>query len=110
MLFRTGPGFQAPTGIAEIEVRQGIRRVLLQAGFKGCARLLVLVVVSGNRSPVANFLAPFITGCRGHRQVSTEPEQRDEYEYKDRFHNTPLLIRQKRRSVLSSHRMGKTSP
>ena len=44
MRFGTGPGFQAPAGFAEIEMRQGIRWVLLQAGFIGRARLLVLLL------------------------------------------------------------------
>jgi hypothetical protein len=44
MRFCAGPGFQAPAGFAEIEVRQGIRRVLLETGFIGRARFLVLLL------------------------------------------------------------------
>ena len=50
MRFRAGPGFQALAGIAEIEVRQGIGRVLLEAGFKGRRAPPGTSVVSGTRT------------------------------------------------------------
>ena len=50
---------------AEIEVRQGIRRALLEGAFKGCARLLVFVMFQ-ELIPRGKCLGARITG--GHSQ------------------------------------------
>ncbi len=73
MLFRAGPGFQASAGLAEMKVRQDIRRVFLEVGFKGCARFLVFVLFQEIMSR-GKFLGSGITGCRGYRVVSSEPK------------------------------------
>ena len=73
MLFRAGPGFQSSAGLAEIKVGQDIRRVLLEARFKGIARFLVLVLVQEIMSR-GKFLGSGVTGCRGYRLVSSEPK------------------------------------
>ena len=83
MRFRAGPGFQSLAGIAEIEVRHGIRRTLLEAGFQGRARLLVLVLFQEIVTR-RTFLDTLINGGCGHCQVSIECEYCDEYE--DLFH------------------------
>jgi hypothetical protein len=75
--FRAGPRFQAPAGLAEIEVRQGIGRVLSQAGLIGYARLLVLLLFE-ELVPDGKFLGTLINGCGGHGQMRNEPEHRDE--------------------------------
>ena len=77
MRFRAGPGFQTLAGIAEIEMRHGIGRVLLEAGFKGRACFLVLVlfqefVTSGK------FLGTIIKECGSPGRVIIEPEPHDE--------------------------------
>src|ERR1043165_4416614 len=86
MLFCADPGFQTPTGITEIEVRHGVRRIFLQAGFKGRARLLVLLLfqefVAGGK-----FLGFLIKEGCGHRRVSIKREHRNKYE--DLFHQPP---------------------
>src|SRR6185295_7411538 len=86
MLFRAGPGFQPPAGIAKIEVRHGIRRAFLQTGLKGRARLLVLLLFQefGARS---KFLGLFVKEGRGHRRISIEAEHRNKYE--DLSHQPP---------------------
>ena len=76
----------ALAGIAEIEVRQGIGRVLLKAGFKSRARLLVLVLFQ-ELVPRGEFLGPFIKEGRRHRLIGIEREYRDEY--KDLPHSPP---------------------
>src|SRR5437868_8527105 len=86
MLFRAGPGFQTPTGIAKIEVRHGIRRAFLQTGLKCRARLLVLLLFQefGARG---KFLGLFVKEGRGHRRISIEAEHRNKYE--DLSHQPP---------------------
>lgn len=74
MLFRTGPVFQPPAGIAEIEMRHGIGRALLEAGFIGRARLLVLLFFQ-EIVPGGKLLGSFIKGFRSHRVVRIKPQQ-----------------------------------
>jgi len=57
MLFCTGPVFQASAGLAEIEMHQGICRILSEVGLKGLARLLELLLFQEILSR-GNFLAP----------------------------------------------------
>src|SRR6185436_9405264 len=99
MLFRAGPGFQPPAGIAKIEVRHGIRRAFLQTGLKGRARLLVLLLFQefGARS---KFLGLFVKQGRGHRRISIEAEHRNKYE--DLSHQPPSSFGRRDDSSLDS--------
>jgi hypothetical protein len=89
MLFCTGPVFQASAGLAEIEVRQGVRRVLLETDFKGCTRLLVFVLAQ-KIVACGKFLGAIIIECLRHGWISIEPKQRDEKQ--DLFHRPPYLV------------------
>src|SRR5438874_1787088 len=96
MRFRAGPGFQSLTGIAEIEMRHGICRSFLEAGFQGRARLLVLMLFQ-EMVTSGTFLDTLMNGGCGQCQVSIESEYCDEYE--DLFHIPPLHTD----GVLSGH-------
>src|SRR6185295_3687806 len=74
----------------EVEVRHGIRRGFLEAGFQCRARLLVLVLFQEILTQ-RTFLGTLINGGCGHCQVSIESEDYDEYE--DLFHLAPLHTR-----------------
>ena len=107
MHFRTSPGFQSLAGLAKIEVRHGIGRVLLEAGFKGRACLLVLVLFQEIVTR-GKFLGTLIKECRGHRRVNIEPEHHDES--KDLSHTLPPRSGEETMYTLSSYRLidGKT--
>ena len=77
MRFRTGPGFQSLAGIAEIEVRHDIPRVVLEIGFKGCARFLILLVFQMFMTR-DQLLALFIREGHGLLRVSIKAEHHDE--------------------------------
>jgi hypothetical protein len=83
MRFRAGPSFQSLAGIAEIEVCHDIGRVVLEIGFKGCTRFLILLLFQIFMT-CANLLAPFIRECHGLLRVNIEAEHHDERE--DLFH------------------------
>src|ERR1044071_6615145 len=100
MLFRAGPGFQTPTGIAKIEVRHGIRRAFLQTGLKGCARLLILLLFE-KFVACSKFLGLLIKEGRGHRRISIEAEHRNKYE--DFSHQPPPHSVEETLPLYSSH-------
>src|SRR4029077_2561926 len=86
MRLRAGPGFQSLAGIAEIEVRHGIRRTFLEADFQSRARLLILMLFQ-ELVTHRTFLDALINRGCGHCQVSIECEYCDDYE--DLFHRAP---------------------
>ncbi len=65
MFFRACPGFQAPTGLGEVEMRPCIRWICFQTGFQYLASLRKLFALQ-EISPFRQLLVVGMGGLRGH--------------------------------------------